>query len=573
MKKQSVVRIVTWLMQVQMTTVLLLVVVSSVLTFRSSLERMDSVSENLLEIYSRQIETRTKNMEEVQSVFVYDNTDMDLLAGDDKRESFYASVRLKKTLESTVKINDSVQMAVIADAGNDICLDANNAQMEMDVKESLRSFTMECARQGLDKNRWEISRIGDAPYLYRMLRQGKRVAAVFLSVDALLDVIPDAGEERRAFVVADQQGTVWGCAGYPLPGGQMEVSIRELDTRGMLCNEKSVIYDRFVLYSYESYMDVLGQMTAGGVLLIGAVLFLLIFDIYVLRVLKRRLILPMQGMTDVMEKIMDGNYELRVVDYADNKEFSFLSGTFNRLMDEIIHLRIRFYEKQLALADAEQKYIRLQIRPHFFLNALAALASLSTQGKKQEVNAYVNALSRNIRYMFSSGLHTVALKEEIWHVENYFEMQELKYPDCVFYNIEMPRELENWRIPQMILHTLVENEYKYAVTPESSLTVLIKLSLAKLEGEEMLLIEMEDDGKGYPEEIIESINEDDARQRQDGTRVGLWSIRHLLELMYDRKHLFVIENVSPHGAMNRIYIPEKTVNERSMDTLSENGIQ
>ena len=89
-----------------------------------------------------------------------------------------------------------------------------------------------------------------------------------------------------------------------------------------------------------------------------------------------------------------------------------------------MNLKIRFYEKKLELQDAEQKYIRLQIRPHFFLNALTSISSLSAKSKNKEIEIYIGALSKNIRYMFSSGLHTVSVKEEIRHVENYLEMQE-----------------------------------------------------------------------------------------------------------------------------------------------------
>ena len=85
----------------------------------------------------------------------------------------------------------------------------------------------------------------------------------------------------------------------------------------------------------------------------------------------------------------------------------------------------------------------------------------------------------------------------------------------------------------------------------------------------MLLIEIEDDGEGYPAVIIDAINDSYKHPEQDGTRVGLWSIRRLLELMYDKTGLFELDNVDPHGAMTRIYIPERAVNEVQSDILGE----
>ena len=68
---------------------------------------------------------------------------------------------------------------------------------------------------------------------------------------------------------------------------------------------------------------------------------------------------------------------------------------------------------------------------------MSTIVGLSRSGKNAEIETYINALSKNIRYMFASGLHTVPLQEEIRHVENYFEMQELKYPDGVLYFVDM----------------------------------------------------------------------------------------------------------------------------------------
>ena len=39
----------------------------------------------------------------------------------------------------------------------------------------------------------------------------------------------------------------------------------------------------------------------------------------------------------------------------------------------------------------------------------------------------------------------------------------------------------------MIIHTIIENEYKYAVNINQMLTILIKASKADVNGEEMLL--------------------------------------------------------------------------------------
>ena len=140
-------------------------------------------------------------------------------------------------------------------------------------------------------------------------------------------------------------------------------------------------------------------------------------------------------------------------------------------------------------------------------------------------------------------------------------MQELKYPDCVFSYVELPEELGDWPIPQMIIHTVVENEYKYAVSRDQMLMLLIRVSLESWQGQDMLLIEIEDDGQGYPPEVMERINRPGGAAESDGTRVGLWSIKRMLELMYDRTGLLELANQSPHGAVARIRVPREAAHE------------
>jgi sensor histidine kinase YesM len=262
-----------------------------------------------------------------------------------------------------------------------------------------------------------------------------------------------------------------------------------------------------------------------------------------------------------MNRIDQGEFKHRIVEKYGTREFTHLKDTFNALMDEIVNLKIQAYEKMIELKDAELKIIRLQLRPHFFLNSITTIMSLSTKGKNKQIREYVESLSKNIRYMFKTRMHTVSIREEILHVENYIEMQEFKYPKCIFHYVELPNELEEWQIPQMLIHTFIENEYKYAVSIDTPLTILIRVSKDVYQGEEMLLIEIEDDGMGYPLEVLAYMNGTGRRQENDGNRIGLWSIKNMMELMYERKELISLSNIEPHGCLNKIWVPARPVHE------------
>ena len=294
---------------------------------------------------------------------------------------------------------------------------------------------------------------------------------------------------------------------------------------------------------------------------LAVVVVTLLFGGLIVRYVSRQMVRPLNRMTEDMRRIDGGEHMLRIRDEFGTQEFTQLRDTFNQLMDVIVHLKIESYEKRIALHEMELKSIRLQLKPHFFLNAITTISSLSSQGKNHEIRTYVDALSKNIRYMFKSGLHTVPIEEEIQQIENYFEMQECKYPGCLFHFVELPPALHGWPVPQMLVQTFVENEFKYAVSIDSVLTLLIHITKETFDGEEMLLIRIEDDGKGYPQDVLDYMNGSAPRPADDGERVGLWSVKRIMALMYERDDLIELGNIEPHGCLNLIRVPAASVNE------------
>ena len=571
--KQSFVRMMNLMMGIQMAAVSVLLIIFAVSVYSAARKETDIAAENFLHIYATQIENRIQKVDMQLTTIINEDEDLQLLESEDEAKRHYASVRLAQSINDIINIDQSADIFVITEADHNICIDAKADNLPYADKNSLRSMFMDYAEPGRQTDGWKFQKIGDTFYLYRAIVSNRRVTAAAISAESLLKTVSLRDVDTYGFVLTDADDMVKAYAGYPLFDHEVDIRIDALRAVRNLENREEMLNGRVRLYSYESRTNVFRHLYKNAIFILAVIALLCVFDLYFIGTERKQIIQPMQGMIQDMERIRGGDYELRVEERGDNQEFSLLSRTFNQMMDEIVNLKIRFYEKQLALSDAEQKYIRLQIRPHFFLNAMTTIAGLSAKKKNAEIEKYINALSKNIRYMFSSGLHTVSVKEELHHVENYFEMQEMRYAGCIFYFIEMPEELEDWQIPQMLIHTLIENEYKYGISQGHSLMVLIKASVAVYDGEDMLLIEIEDDGRGYPEEVLTAINQDRAQQKEDGTRVGLWSVKRLLELMYDRKNLFLISNVEPHGALNQIYIPRRPVNERSMEYMDEQGIR
>lgn len=564
MKKTSVVSRTVIFLTVQ--CVLIASVLAAFMGFSYKMAYNNTIKniDNIINISGKSLQSKLENAELLLKRLLYRNANYDMLKSTSETVRYYASIKLSEQLKEASFYKNYVDEVIIAESTYKTVLDFNNVSLSFDDREELFNFTLSQARLGSAKSQWSVGQIGEKQYVYKIYVWQGTAVAIFLSIDRYTDVFGDRDISGMSIFLTDGDFRVWDVIGE---NAEQQVIGAIIPTKSKNVVQSSIyeiVGGRLYLVGYVYLGEVFRQISLNVVAILIIIITLVLFTIVMIKQIHIQIITPISSMKKSMEQMQkEENGFLQIQETYPNSEFTLLKDTFNRLMNVILGLKINSYEKQLALCEMELKVLKLQIRPHFFLNAITTISSLSQQGRNNEIVTYIGALAKNIRYMFRSGLHTVPLLEEIQHVENYFEMQELKYPGCVFYSIEIDPEILNWPIPQMLIHTIIENEYKYAVSMDNVLTILIKAELFVIDGEDMLKIEIEDDGKGYPSDVLKAFEllEDEAGESVDGSRVGLWSLKRMLYLMYERKGLFKIKNIDPHGCKNIFLIPRKPVHE------------
>lgn len=531
-------------------------------------DELQTEATGILDVYGGQLKSRVTQMDTaLKNLLLQNQAKLLLLKSTEEAKRFYASQDIHNSISDAVQTDKSVNAFVVADNDYGICVDAAAKSLGYWDRTALREYTVACAsREDIPKT-WQFVTLRGRAYLYKMYVYRGRAAAAYTTVDDFLATVPRADGDAQSLILTDTDGIIIGFTGSALNAQQVGANLFTIQTQGTRAEPYVIAEGQVLLHLRIRSVIVWNQTRIVMAVILAVIIITLIFGALIVRYISREMVRPMESMTEDMRR-MDGETDtLRIKDDYGTEEFTQLKDTFNRLMDTIVHLRIQTYEKRIELREMELKSIRLQLRPHFFLNAITTLSSLGSQGKEQEMKTYADALSRNIRYMFKSGFHTVPVREEIRHVENYFAMQECKYPGCIFHFTDLPQELEEWRIPQMVIQTFVENEYKYALSVDDVLTILIHVSLETLQDEEMLLIRIEDDGKGYPQDVLQYMNGNTPHPANDGERIGLWGIRRMMALMYEREDLIQLANIEPHGCVNLIRVPRAPVHEYQEKTV------
>ena len=142
----------------------------------------------------------------------------------------------------------------------------------------------------------------------------------------------------------------------------------------------------------------------------------------------------------------------------------------------------------------------MQIRPHFYLNAISTISSLTYQNRNEEIRRMIQMLSQHLRYMFKAEQMLVSIDEEMRHVENYIRMQEIRYPDQIFYMTDLEPATGDIRIPQLLIQTFVENCFKHALTYGEMLSIFYPSAYGRSANDEgYVQIVIEDNGEGFPQ--------------------------------------------------------------------------
>lgn len=144
----------------------------------------------------------------------------------------------------------------------------------------------------------------------------------------------------------------------------------------------------------------------------------------------------------------------------------------------------------------EQKLLQVQLNPHFIFNSIANLQSLVASGDTKESVRYLSVFSGLLRNVLEQSRRDfILLNEEIDSLENYLQLQQMRYAGLFDYEISVaegicPGEL---LIPPMLIQPFVENSIEHGfrnISYQGMLTIRFEVK------DERLTINVVDNGQG-----------------------------------------------------------------------------
>lgn len=150
-----------------------------------------------------------------------------------------------------------------------------------------------------------------------------------------------------------------------------------------------------------------------------------------------------------------------------------------KLTVDWIYERKRVEKLEEVQLKTELEFLKSQIQPHFFFNTLNNLYSLTLE-KSDVAPSVVLKLSDIMQYvLYEVREPQIRLYDEIKYIQNYIDLERLRYGDRVNSNTEIKGEIDNIMVPPLLFLPFIENCFKHGVKDNDKIEVTISFENVK----------------------------------------------------------------------------------------------
>lgn len=512
------------------------------------------------EIYRTDFNARLSTVRLLLSDVYIDFDDLNGLGDPDEKTDYLARYNLKEAMEQKIDNGSDLDgLFILYDGGILRKYSARIPRTEWltiyDYMQSYGGTIPTVGRQENGSEAWSTIRIGNYWYLVNACKTGAYTVIAMIRIETLFELLASY-EGTGHYLLLNEEGDILLSSGRPLPAAIASAADNEMLDDAILQQYLAIekAFDGgglrlvFVAEKNEIHLD-LNRISFILPLILLLAILSMSFLFYFIR---GNVLRPISDMLVAVNEVEQGNFRYRIPQANRLQEFEKLTEEFNKMVSEVFNLRIDRYERQIELQKANLRYLQMQIRPHFYLNALTTIHSMSMQNRGEDIRRYIDVLSIHIRYMLSGGMTMARIGDELEHIRNFVEMKELCFPGCVFYMDDISnQELLEYEMPKLMALTIVENSFKYALTLYQTMNLLLRVD-QYAEGEDQFVrIIVEDDGEGYPQKVLDNFY----KNTDVKNGVGLINVRDTCRLCYGRDDLVRISRAMPHGSHTELLIP------------------
>jgi len=194
------------------------------------------------------------------------------------------------------------------------------------------------------------------------------------------------------------------------------------------------------------------------------------------------------------------------------------------------------------LSNAQLSALRQQIEPHFLFNTLNAISGLVREQRSDDAVSMIAGLSRFLRRTLEgSNRQEVALAEEMKFLQEYLDIQKVRFGDRLRLSVDVGRELFPAQVPSLILQPMVENAIKHGISKRAQ-GGAVRIAATRSNG--MLTLSVYNDGPALP-----------SGWENAPRGIGMSNLRTRLQGLYGTRFAMSLRDHPPGGVEATVSVP------------------
>lgn len=249
---------------------------------------------------------------------------------------------------------------------------------------------------------------------------------------------------------------------------------------------------------------------------------------------------------------MKGHDEIKDV----YKDLQTTSESVQKIIDEVYIHKIKEETWKRKQKEMDFKMLASQINPHFLYNTLEMIRMKAILNKDPEVAKVIKMLSKMMRSSLKRTDQSIPLSEEVALIENYLEIQKLRFGEHLSYKMEIDENILSYKITPLLIQPLVENAIIHGLEMKEE-PGMLRIRIQE-DGDD-ILVEVNDNGVGISLEKLNELNNrmKDQDYQSNGNSIGLHNVHQRISLLYGDKYGIRMDSVEGSGTTMSMNLPKQ----------------
>lgn len=226
---------------------------------------------------------------------------------------------------------------------------------------------------------------------------------------------------------------------------------------------------------------------------------------------------------DISDFSVWDDFKLRLYDNIIPHYLLVSTGAAIKLLTDYARAQKRLAEITKERAEAELKFLKSQINPHFLFNSINSVYFLIDKSNKEARDA-LHKFSEMLRYqLYECGGEKISIEKELLYLQDYVDLQRLRKDEHYDVQYACEPDVKGFVIEPLLLIPFVENSFKH----------LSHFSAGKIN---RVSINVSRNNSEFSFFVANTVDYSSKKNTEPVGGIGLRNVKRRLELLYPEKH-------------------------------------